>query len=311
MRYSVLLSLFERDPIDLQKTYKQLVKAAARHKGDVEFCVVYDFEEGEQEFLVQLTEAFREGLDGVAPVKTAYYPTIKLHPETFHLDGHNNPVAVNNKLMDMAEGDNLVWVSSDMLVNPFLLDRIDLHIAPEGHLPTVWCSRVFDQDSLSEYCGPSRPFPMMWCLAHSKTDERHDLQLLQGFGFDDNDWVGRMALRAGTLCIDNVHLAIHQTHGQVTQLGQLASGKAYSPFAKSGWERSHAYMKAKWGGVPFDGQTLEVAFGEIGAYTMLQVSGVKAGPGYPLDPGTAEMAAFGLSIATPGKKEAKRKKSKK
>ena len=305
MRYSVLLSLHDRDTVDLQKTFKQLAKAASG-RTDVEFVVCFDFAEGAYEQVEALAEIFQQSIEMAnLTCKLLRFDTVAEHKETFHLDTHCNPVAVNNVLMDNADGDNLVWISSDMIVSPLLFERLDLHIGDDGLLDTVWCSRVIDQDSMAEYCGPSRPFPMMWCVAHPSTGERHDLQLLQGFGYDDNDWMARMGLRVGSITIDLCHIAIHQTHGRVSQLGQLATGKAYSKDAAPGWERSGKYIVAKWGGCPFDGRTLDVDFGEVGEFIVLNINGVKAGPGYPLSPADAEKKI--TEEPDPVKPQAKRK----
>lgn len=299
MKYSVLLSLYDRDIVDLQKTYKQLAKAASGNEEDVEFCIVYDFAEGEFEELEVLTQIFDESTS--AKVTIDRYHTLEKHPDTFNLNGHNNPVAVNNHLMSLASGDNLVWVSSDMIVSPLLFDRLDLHLNNEGILDTVWCSRVLDQDAMAEYCGPSRPFPMMWCVAHPAFGTlKFDLNLLNGFGFDDNDWMAQVALRVGSVTIDLLHVAVHQTHGRVATIGQLASGQAYSIDAQPGWEKSIAYMKSKWGGNPFDGKTLDVEMGQVGDFLVLNVNGVKAGPEYPIVP-----------KATPIKKKRARRSKKK
>jgi hypothetical protein len=291
VRYSVLLSLHDRDIVDLQKTFKQLAKADSG-RNDVEFVIAYDFAEGEFDHVETLAEIFSESI-GETPCTIIRYDTMAENPGTFNLDGHNNPVAVNNALMDAAKGENLVWVSSDMIVSPLLFERIDKHIDPStGLLDTVWCSRVLDQDAMAEFCGPSRPFPMMWCIAHPATGERHDLELLKGFGFDDNDWVARMAMKTGSVTIDLLHVAIHQTHGRVSQIGQLASGKAYSEEAKPGWVRTTKYIQTKWGGCPFDGKTLDVEYGEIGDFIIINVNGVKKGPDYPLSPQAAVAEAF-------------------
>lgn len=297
MKYSVLLSLHDRDVVDLQKTFKQLAKAASG-RDDVEFVIVHDSVEGQFAHCEQLAEMFRDSIPN--PVIIEWYDTLSKHDPVFNLDGHNNPVAVNNRLMELASGDNLVWISSDMIVSPMLFERIDLHCNDDGILDTIWCSRVLDQDGMAEFCGPSRPFPMMWCLAHPAYGTlQHDLQLLQGFGFDDNDWVARVALKVGSIAIDLLHIGIHQTHGRVSKMGQLASGKAYSIEAKDGWERSLKYMRTKWGGIPFDGKTLDIEYGEIGDFIILNVNGVKSGADLPLDPAKAEQVAFATEEPDP------------
>ena len=310
MRYSVLLSLHDRDIVDLQKTFKQLAKADSGRK-DVEFVICYDFAEGQFDHVETLAEIFAESI-GDTPCTIIRHDTMVENPGVFNLDGHNNPVAVNNALMDEAKGDNLVWVSSDMIVSPLLFERIDKHLDPKTDLlDTVWCSRVLDQDAMAEFCGPSRPFPMMWCIAHPATGERHDLELLNGFGFDDNDWVARMAMKVGSVTIDLLHVAIHQTHGRVSAIGQLASGKAYSVESMPGWERSTKYITEKWAGVPFDGKTLDVEYGEIGDFIIINVNGVKKGPEYPLTPAAAVLAAFPPKKAKPVRKKAKKKATRK
>ncbi len=279
MKYSTILTIHDRDEIDLQKVLKQLAKAAAGREDDIEFVIGFDFSPGEYPIMEQIIEAFKE----VIPhdVTTLHYDTVKELPDTCNDNGHCIPVAINNELLDKACGDNIVWISSDVIVHPFLYLRMDDH-CDEGVLDTVYCSRVIDQDSCAEFCGPSRPFPIMCAVGHPATGERFDMELLQGFGFDDNDWMARMAHKVGTITIDCACFVIHQTHGPVQELGQLASGKAYAGKHKEAWARSTAYMKKKYsGGIPFDGQTLAVEYNRVGDFIVLKIDGLRNGEAFP------------------------------
>lgn len=279
MKYSTLLTIHDRDEIDLQKVLKQLAKAAAGREDEIEFVIGFDFKEGEFPVMEQIVEVFSETIPH--DVHVVWYDTVSEHPETYNDNGHCIPVAINNQLLDKASGDNIVWISSDVIVHPFLYARIDMH-CEDGILDTVYVSRVIDQDSCAEFCGPTRPFPIMCAVAHPATGERFDMELLKGYGFDDNDWMARMGNKFGSITIDCACFVIHQTHGHVAALGQLASGKAYGKKHEAAWKRSTEYMKAKYkGGVPFDGQTLAVEYNRVGDFIVLNINGLRNGEEFP------------------------------
>jgi len=262
----VIITLHERDPLDLAMTYKQLVKAIGA-RTDVQIIFGYDFEPGDFQHVEDLTENMVEALPNC---NSFYWNTIKQRPDTFNLDGHCNPVGISNQCMDRVEGKNTVWLQSDTMVNPFFFLRMDNLCDDDGVLETVWCSRVIDRDSCAEFCGVTRPAPFMWCCAHATTSERMDMNLLKGLGFDDNDWMARMAQMYGSITIDLGHLAIHQTHGEVTHIGQLASGKAYDKGSAPGWKASTEYMQKKWGGIPFDQKTLKFKVMDVNDYILME-----------------------------------------
>jgi len=263
----VIITLHDRDPLDLAMTYKQLVKAIGP-RTDVEIIFGYDFEPGDFPHVEDMTENLAEAMGDKA--QTFYWNTIKERPQTWNLYGHCNPVGISNQCMDRVRGLNTVWLQSDTMVNPFFFLRMDNLCDDDGALETVWCSRVIDRDSCAEFCGITRPAPFMWCCAHKTTSERMDLNLLNGLGYDDNDWMARMAILYGSITIDLGHLAIHQTHGEVTVIGQIASGKAYEPGTEIAWKNSTEYMQKKWGGIPFDQKTLKFKIMDISDYIVME-----------------------------------------
>ena len=62
MKYSVLLTLHDRDEIDLQKVFKQLAKAAAGRQDDIEFVIGLEFAEGEFPNVEAIARMFAESV---------------------------------------------------------------------------------------------------------------------------------------------------------------------------------------------------------------------------------------------------------
>ena len=165
--------------------------------------------------------------------------TIEDRPDTYNIDGHNNPAYVNNRAVELAKGENIFFLSSDTSIPPNTMQSARLWDLDK----TVFSVRVIDSDSGMEWNGASRVYPMCWFLGMSKEMFNrvggYDEEYLKGMAFEDSDFVGRCALDCRKLVIDTGTLALHQSHEQV----------AYSDNLK-GYNKSMEYTKKKWGGVP-------------------------------------------------------------
>lgn len=166
--------------------------------------------------------------------------------EGFRIDGYGNPAHAFNMGLEQATGDCLVVMSSDVVVTPNAVKSLERFWTPE----TLWTPKVIDMDSFKEYCGPTRPFPMPWMLAMPTKIAQEiggwDESFLMGFCFEDNDFVGRIALRLGVIRCDWDAVVYHQSHVQpaydVTSEEVLAAN-----------HRNRDLCKRKWAGIPFDG----------------------------------------------------------
>jgi hypothetical protein len=92
---------------------------------------------------------------------------------------------------------------------------------------------------------------MPWCLGASR---KHAIEIggwdehyLKGTCFEDNDFVGRLVMKAGRFLGDWSACAYHQSHNQ----------PAYDmsdPATKEAWKLNQTRTMAKWSGIPFDSQ---------------------------------------------------------
>jgi len=173
------------------------------------------------------------------------YPAFRME------DGGNNPAKAFNQAVSLAEGENLIVMSSDVLVPPATMARAK----KQDFSKAVWTPFVEDTyGSLSigrEYCGPGRLFPMPWFLGMSKSHLIEvggwDEGYLEGLCFEDNDVVGRVCLRTGRFVGDWSVKVYHQGHVQ----------PAYAVEKETIFEansRNRQYTMAKWGGIPFEAE---------------------------------------------------------
>jgi glycosyltransferase involved in cell wall biosynthesis len=170
--------------------------------------------------------------------------------EAFRLpDGSNNPARAFNQAVSLATGDNLIVMSSDVLVPPKTMakaKKMDFSKA-------LWTPYVEDTYGDipgvgREYCGPGRLMPMPWFLGVSRSDllavGGWDEGYLGGLCYEDNDLVGRLALKTGRFIGDWTQKVYHQGHYQVAYVDQ--------PEVVEANQRNRAYTMDKWGGIPFD-----------------------------------------------------------
>lgn len=169
--------------------------------------------------------------------------------EAFRLeDGSNNPARAFNQAVSLAEGENLIAMSSEVLVPPKTMAKaLKMDFAKAVWTPFVedtWGHLAIGR----EYCGPNRLFPMPWFLGMSRS---HLLEVggwdegyLGGLCYEDNDVVGRVALRTGRFIGDWSVKVYHQGHVQ----GAYAETE---PVIEAN-QRNRDYTMKKWGGIPFD-----------------------------------------------------------
>lgn len=170
--------------------------------------------------------------------------------------GSNNPARAFNQAVLLAEGEQLIVMSSDVLVPPRTMAAAKKRDFSEG----VWTPYVEDtygtpRDRYGigldgrEYCGPNRLFPMPWFLGMSKSHLTEvggwDEGYLKGLCYEDNDVVGRVALRTGRFIGDWSQKVYHQGHHQVAYMQD-------KPAIVSANLRNREYTMKKWGGIPFD-----------------------------------------------------------
>ena len=182
-------------------------------------------------------------------------------PETYQLEGgYNNPVYAWNRALDEAQGDIIIVVSSDCILQPRTLK------AARQCGKAVWMCGVVDIDSGMQYLGPNRIAPFGWVMAWDRSkigDVRWDENYLYGMAFDDNDFTARLGLRAKQIHMDFSITAFHQSHAQT----------AYSD-GLYGHGINERYTIEKWGGIPWSGvpsDPLRVAMARRNDLHILQV----------------------------------------
>lgn len=234
VKTSVLMTVHDREPEILLPTLRSLHRSGL---DDIELIIVDD----------------RSDMDysWVKPYATPRFSVVKWATtgdyEGHRLNGYGNPSKAFNTGLFLATGDRLIVMSSDVIVTSDAVKSMDRHWTPAcGYTP-----RVMDLDTQIEYCGPTRPFPMPWFLVLPTKDVQEmggwDEQFLAGYAFEDNDFVGRIALKLGTILCDWVPVVYHQTHERPG--GTDNYGKEAPAF-----ERNRDLCMKKWGGIPFDSE---------------------------------------------------------
>jgi hypothetical protein len=167
--------------------------------------------------------------------------------EGFRVDGYGNPARAFNVGLELCTGERLIVMSSDVIVTPGAVKSMDRFWSTD----CLYTPRVIDLDRNVEYCGATRPFPMPWFLvmptAVAQQGGGWDEKFLGGLCFEDNDFVGRMALRLGLIRCDWTATVYHQSHFQPAYEGQDEAVAEAN-------RRNKDICLSKWGGIPFDGQ---------------------------------------------------------
>ena len=234
MKYSVLMTVFNREPELLLSTIRSLSRCDLT---DCEIIMVNDGSTMNYEW-VRAAMAARLKETAYTWIDAPKYDACRI------TDGFNNPSRAFNLALDAAKGENVVIMSSDVLVNPRVFERIRRFDLSE----MAWTPMVIDTESSAQYCGPMRLFPAPWCLAASRQicldiggwDETY----LKGMCYEDNDFIGRLMLKTGRFIGDWTTIAYHQTHEQPAYNMSIEEIKTAN-------EINREYTKTKWSGIPF------------------------------------------------------------
>jgi glycosyltransferase involved in cell wall biosynthesis len=225
---TIILTVFDRPEMVLLNT---LISVRKQDLTDTEVLIVDDGSS------VDYTDV-REMLDDWSlPYRWERISTLEDRPDTYNIEGHNNPAYVNNRAAALAEGENLFFLSSDTIIPPNTMGSARIWDLDKA----VYTVRVIDMDSGVERNGADRILPLCWFLGLSKALFNRiggfDEEYLKGMGYAAADFSGRAALDTRKVVIDRGTLALHQSH----ELFAYSDGGV-------GFKTSEAYTKKKWGG---------------------------------------------------------------
>lgn len=247
MKNTIILTVFNREHLLLANTLHWLSRNDLR---DSEVLIVDDGS----------TKDYGNLKSGSPPyVRWIRVDTVRDRPDTYHIDGHNNPAYANNVAVAEAKGRNLFFLSSDVLIPPHTMT-----MAMKWDLSRyVWVPRVVNLRDAAIFLGPTRFLPACWFLATTKENVLKcggfDEEYLKGMAFEDNDFGARILLETGKMVCDWAVTVWHQPHEPV----------AYSD-DWHGFKMSERYTKQKWGGVPFgEEDPLKYQFRAVGPHHQL------------------------------------------
>jgi len=237
VKESIILTVSDREPEVLLSTFRWLMAGGL---DESEVIIVNDGSRIDYSWMRTLTDQMNARWLDLEPY------------ECFKIDENfNNPARAFNVGLAAAKGERIAVMSSDVIVPTRVLAQARRQYTPDS----VWCPMVIDLESSMEYCGPHRVFPMPWFLYMSRElavraggwDEAY----LRGMCFEDNDFVGRVALVADRIVCDWSSCVWHQSHYQ----------NAYEnrPEVMEANKRNRQYTMGKWTGIPF-GDADQVAF---------------------------------------------------
>lgn len=226
---SILMTVYNREPEVLLNTFRWL---ASCDLTDTEIVVADDGSTMNYSWI----DAYKERLN-LKWIKVGEYPA-------YRIDGYNNPAKAFNVALANAEGDRVAIMSSDVIVP----ERVLMQARSAYRADAVWCPMVVDLATSAEYCGPHRVFPMPWFLYASREKIVEcggwDENFLFGCCFEDNDFIGRLALCVDTFLCDWQQVCWHQSHYQPAYENNEDVMQANL--------RNRKYITAKWaGGIPF------------------------------------------------------------
>ena len=234
MKTSVLMTVFNREIEVLCSTLRGLRRAWA---DEMELVVVDD---GSTQDYSGVREHAEARLPGTVWKKAEPYPA-------YRDGGYNNPARAFNEALLASSGEKLIVMSSDVLVTPKAMAAALEYDLSCG----MWSPLVIDLDSGKQYCGPNRIFPAPWMLVCRRSDVMEiggwDEAYLEGHCYEDNDFIGRLALKSGMFTVDWGVTVYHQSHEQPAY-------NMENPEIEAANERNRRYTMAKWaGGIPFNG----------------------------------------------------------
>ena len=228
---TIAMTVFDREPEVLINTLRWL---AACDLTDTEVLIVDDC----SHLTYDWVEAYKQRME-LRWVTLDPYECFKIGDT-----GYKNPSKAFNRCLSEARSERVTIISSDVIVPPRVWDAAR-KVAGKG---AVYCPMTIDLATSMEYCGPHRIFPMPWLLSFDLQDARDaggwDENYLLGLCWEDNDFVGRLALRAGKIVCDWTSIVWHQSHDQ----------PAYDMdnyWIAAANKRNRAYTMEKWKGLPF------------------------------------------------------------
>lgn len=254
MRASVITTVYNRDPRVLEN---MLASVRGNDLSGTEVVIVDD---GSTLYEGETIWTSRPPLFSDSMLRWSRIDTKADRPDTYQIDGYNNPAYAWNRALDAAQGDIIIVVGSDCILQSRTLK------AARQCGKAVWMCGVVDIDSGAQYLGPQRIAPFGWVMAWNRKeigDIRWDENYLRGMAFDDNDMTARLGLAAKQIHLDFSITAFHQSHAST----------AYSD-GLYGHGINERYTREKWGGIPWSGEKddpLRVAMARQGNLHILQV----------------------------------------
>ena len=227
---SILVTVFNREHEVLMNLFRWL---NASDLSDSEIILVDDQSTYDYGWL----EAYKS-LMPIKVFKMDGYPAFRTE------NGANGPSKAFNRALQEASGEKVCILSSDMIVPARVLAKARQDYDPNS----IWCPMTMDLETSNEYCGPHRVFPMPWMLYTSREKVIEaggwDENFLFGSCWDDNDFVGRLALVANKITCDWGSAAWHQSHYQPAYEKKQAIVDSN--------KRNLTYLTTKWAGsIPF------------------------------------------------------------
>jgi glycosyltransferase involved in cell wall biosynthesis len=233
IKRSILLTLHDREPAVLMNTFRSLYRAGLT---DEEEVVIVD--DRSEQALTWAQNLAKASFSKVTWVEVPDY-------DAYEIAGFRNPARAFNEALSHATGESIWIMSSDVLVTPGCVHRARQIKTDE----MLWTPRIVDLESCMEYVGQNRLFPMPWFLVASRQKAIDvggwDETYLQGMCYEDNDFVGRLALSTGAFAGEWSRVAYHQSHNQPAY-------DVADPGIAEANNRNRAWTQEKWGGIPFD-----------------------------------------------------------
>jgi glycosyltransferase involved in cell wall biosynthesis len=255
VKKSIIMTVYDRPQIVLINTLSNLGKNDLR---DVEIVIVDD---GSNLPYKDLLAAYKD-----SPVRYERVDTLKDRPDTYNIKGFNNPAYAMNCGIELAQGEELYFMSSDVMIPPSTLTA-----AAEMDLDkVVWMPCVVDMDSNTTYLGPDRLAPLGWFFGTTRKNieaVRWDEEYLKGIACEDNDFMARLALHVGRFVCETALIAWHQSHPPM----------AYSDNEK-GLEINQKYTYDKWGCMPWypnTGNCMKVERTNVNSQMVLDVEALE------------------------------------
>jgi glycosyltransferase involved in cell wall biosynthesis len=239
MKYSILMTVYNRPQLTLMNTMTAL---GQNDLADCEIVVIDDASDLPYDPLIE------QWSQGPVPFRWIRIDTKKERPDTYQIDGHNNPAYAWNRAVEEAQGENVILLSSDCMPQAWAVSKIKKLTSLKRIFwhPCVYDLGLTNASGMTgkEFCGVGRVLPLGWMLATAKKNivdmGGWDEGYLKGIACEDNDFAATLALHTGRFVIDKTVTVWHQSHPDT----------AYSDERK-GWNTNMEYTQEKWGGVPF------------------------------------------------------------